>query len=91
MARPAAKYRARFEKRLSPDLLNPLRAIDTHLAPPTASAARLGEVKNFTSLVQQSLEQRVPLWRVFGGAAYQLDDARQMFTEAAEKVVELTS
>jgi cellulose biosynthesis protein BcsQ len=91
MARPAAKYRARFEKRLPPDLLTPLRAIEARLAPATSSSARLGEVKNFTSLVQQSLEQRVPLWRVFGGATYQLEDARDMFSEAAEQVVKRTA
>lgn len=86
MARPAAKYRANFEKRLPPDLLNPLRAIASNLAPATPSSARLGEIKNFTSLVQQSLEQRVPLWRVYGGASYQLDDARGAFNEIAERI-----
>ncbi len=90
MARPAAKYRAQFEKRLVPDLLSPLRSIDPHRAPPSASAARLGEVKDFTSLVQQSLEQGVPLWEVFGGAKYQLDDAHQIFAEIARQVIERT-
>jgi cellulose biosynthesis protein BcsQ len=91
MARPAARYRAQFEKRLVPDLLSPLRAIDPSLAPPTASAASLGEVKDLTSLVQQSLEQRVPLWNVFGGPSYQLDNARTTFNAIAKKVINGTS
>ncbi len=91
MARPAAKYRAQFERRLVPDLLNPLRALDSSLAPSTATAARLGEIKDLTSLVQQSLEQRVPLWNVFGGPRYQLDDARMMFSRIAAEVIKRTS
>ena len=90
MARPAAKYRAQFEKRLPPDLLHPLRALGNSLAPANASAARLGEVKDFTSLVQQSLEQGVPLWKVFGGPGYQLDDARELFRSIAAEVIDRT-
>lgn len=87
MVRPAAKYRALFEKRLLPDLLSPLRSLGVNLAPISASAASLGDVKDLTSLVQQSLEQGVPLWKVYGGPSYQLDDARSAFSQMALEVI----
>jgi cellulose biosynthesis protein BcsQ len=90
MARSATHFRAAFEKRLQPDLLNPLRRIDEGLAPPNASLARLGDVKNFTTLVQQSQEQGVPLWRVYGGPAYQLYEAKEMFMAMADEVIART-
>jgi len=91
MARSAAKARANFEKRLAPDLLNPLRRIDIDLAPASASVARLVDVKNFSTLVQQSQEQGVPLWDVYGGPPYQIDEARVIFSALADEVIRRTS
>jgi cellulose biosynthesis protein BcsQ len=87
MVRPAARYRAKIERRLPPDLLAPLRKLGPEYAPATASECLIGEVKNFTSLVQQALEQRVALWSVYGGAGYQLQEAQDAFDEIAKEVV----
>jgi hypothetical protein len=87
----ASKYQARFEKRLLPDLISPLRKIQDDLSPGTATASRLIDVRDFSTLVQQSQEQRVPLWRVFGGPAYQMEEARNAFYELAEIVIERTA
>lgn len=88
MARASAKYQAKFERRIKPDLINPLRRIDDNYAPPTASSSRLGEIKNFSTLVQMGQEQGVPLWEVYGGPPYQLQEAKQAFTDLANKVIE---
>lgn len=91
MVRMAAKYQARFEKRLLPDLINPLRKLNSNLSPSSASASRLIDVRDFSTLVQQSQEQGVPLWRVFGGPPYQLDEAKAAFYELADEVIRRTN
>ena len=91
MVRMAAKYQARFEKRLLPDLISPLRKVSEDLAPSSASASRLIDVRDFSTLVQQSQEQGVPLWQVFGGQSYQLDEARKAFYDLADEVIRRAS
>jgi hypothetical protein len=91
MVRMASKYQARFEKRLLPDLINPLRRIKDELSPSSASASRLIDVRDFSTLVQQSQEQRVPLWKVYGGQSYQMDEARDAFYALADAVIERTA
>lgn len=91
MSRMASKYQARFEKRLLPDLISPLRKISEDLSPGSTSACRLVDVRDFSTLVQQSQEQRVPLWRVFGGPAYQLAEAHEALRELARLVVHRTA
>jgi cellulose biosynthesis protein BcsQ len=91
MVRMAAKYQAQFEKRLLPDLINPLRRIDEALAPSSASASRLIDVRDFSTLVQQSQEQGVPLWKVFGGQPYQISEARSAFYDLAEELIKRTA
>ena len=90
MVRMASKYQARFEKRLLPDLISPLRKMNEDLSPNSASASRLIDVRDFSTLVQQSQEQRVPLWRVFGGPTYQMDEARGAFYGLAQVVIKRT-
>lgn len=91
MVRMASKYQARFEKRLLPDLISPLRKLDENLSASSASASRLIDVRDFSTLVQQSQEQRVPLWRVFGGSSYQTDEARSAFYALAKDVITRTA
>ena len=91
MVRMASKYQARFEKRLLPDLISPLRKLNEDLSPGSASMSRLIDIRDFSTLVQQSQEQRVPLWQVFGGPAYQMDEARSAMYKLAGLVVERTA
>jgi len=91
MVRMAAKYQAQFEKRLVPDLINPLRRVSEDLSPNSASASRLIDIKDFATLVQQSQEQGVPLWQVFGGPSYQIDEARNAFHGLADEVIRRTA
>ena len=91
MARSSGRARANFEKRLPPDLLKPLRKLAEDFAPATASEARLGDVQNFSTLVQQSQEQGVPLWKVYGAPPYQIELAEECFGELADNVIERAS
>jgi cellulose biosynthesis protein BcsQ len=91
MVRMASKYQARFEKRLLPDLIGPLRKVQEDLSPSSASTSRLIDVRDFSTLVQQSQEQRVPLWRVFGGPSYQMEEAREAFYALANEVNKRTA
>jgi hypothetical protein len=90
MVRMAAKYQASFEKRLLPDLINPLRRVSEDLAPTSASASRLIDVRDFSTLVLQSQEQGVPLWKVFGGQLYQTEEARTAFHRLADEIIHRT-
>jgi cellulose biosynthesis protein BcsQ len=91
MVRMASKYQALFEKRLLPDLINQLRRLGDELSPISASASRLIDIRDFSTLVQQSQEQGVPLWKVFGGQPYQIDEARTAFHGLAQEVINRTA
>ena len=91
MVRMAAKYQANFEKRLLPDLISPLRRVNESLSPSSASASRLIDVRDFSTLVQQSQEQGVPLWKVYGGQPYQIDEARGAFHNLADEIIKRTT
>ncbi|MCX6145617.1 MAG: AAA family ATPase, partial [Ignavibacteriales bacterium] len=86
----SSKYRARFEKALYVDVLAPLRKVDDHLAPEKVAGTKLGEVKDFATLVQQSQRQGTPLWHVYGGQAYQLAKAKEIFYSIADEVLRAT-
>ena len=90
MARWPSRYRAKFEKRLFSDLMKPLSELGEDLAGTNVSAAKLGEVKDFATLVQQSQGQGVPLWEVYGGQGYQMEQARKTFVGIAENVIRET-
>ena len=91
MARTPSKYRAKFEKQLYSDLIMPLRKIDKSLAKSKVSTYKLGEVKDFAALVQQSQMQGVPMWDVYGGQNYQLEQAKKCFLEIARCIIKRTS
>ncbi|MCP4712133.1 MAG: hypothetical protein GY869_26215 [Planctomycetes bacterium] len=91
MARTPSKYRAKFEKQLFSDLVTPLRKISKSLAKPNVSTSKLGEVKDFAALVQQSQAQGVPLWEVYGAQKYQLDQAKLCFLEIARGIIGRTT
>lgn len=91
MARTPSRYRAKFEKQLYSALIIPLRRIDTQLAKKEVAASKLGEIKDFATLVQQSQTQGVPLWDVYGAQSYQLDQAKASFLKIAQFIIDRTS
>ena len=87
MVRRHAHYFARFEKQLHSDLIAELRKIDKTLAPSAGSRAKLGEVKDFATLVQLAQGQGVPLWEVQGGNSTLVAQARSAFSRIANAIV----
>lgn len=90
MARAASTYHSRLIKQLRADVLIPLHNLDSDLAPTSATGTKLGEVKDFSKLVQLAQEQGVPLWKAYGGAGYQLDEARKCFEAIATAITART-
>lgn len=91
MARQHSHYFARFTRQIYSDLMVPLRRIDPALSPDTASEAKLGEVKDFASLVQAAQGQRVPLWLVTGPNATLAFESHAVFKSLAAAVLDRTT
>lgn len=91
MARTPSKFRARFENKLYSDLIVQLRRIGKNLAKKEVAISKLGEVKDFATLVQQSQAQGVPLWDVYGAQNYQLEQAEKCFLKIAQRIIDRTS
>jgi len=71
------------------DITSVLKKLTPSLAS-THGDSKLGEVKDFGSLVQMAQEQGVPLTEVKGATADQKDQARSVFAEIAKKIIEKT-
>ena len=83
-------YLARIDKSIQSDVINVLKALEPNLAP-FSKAPKLGEVKNFGSLVAASQQQGLPLSDVRAGTQYQKDEAREAFDQIANEIVTRTS
>jgi len=90
MARQPAQYLARFEKRLYSDVITRLRQFEKKGPGSGRSIAKLGEVKDFATLVQHAQEQGVALWKVKGGNTALKSDARSVFSKIAGAIIERT-
>lgn len=76
-----------IEKIISSDIITVLRKIDSSLSPSSVSGTKLGEVKDFSTLVQQAARAGVPLKDVFGGTEYQKSEAQIAFSEISKKIM----
>lgn len=77
---------AQLEKSVFSEIITPLRAIDSTLVR-TRQAVKLGEVKDFTTLVQLAQSQGVPIASVKSGSVAQKEMADRAFTTIAKKVI----
>ncbi len=91
MVRWSRVYWQQFEKQLYSDVVRPLRGLDTDLASRRVARTQLGQVKHFSSLVQQAQQQGVPLWQVTGGPKRQLREARDAFSKIAKEIMKRTA
>jgi len=91
MAKWPSRYHAQFSQHLYTDLMVPLKKLDPSLCPQPSAPKKLGEVKDFSLLVQKSQEQGVPLWQVDGGPDYQTQEARAAFSEIAKAIIRQTT
>jgi cellulose biosynthesis protein BcsQ len=88
MARSAEKYHVRFQRHLQSDVIDPLRDLHPELVPSrSVSATKLGEVKDFSALVQAGQDQGVPLWETEGTPEYQRIEAQEAFAVIAKNII----
>jgi cellulose biosynthesis protein BcsQ len=90
MAKSPARYLRQIKKKIYESITAVLREIDPQLAPPQTSDPMIGEVKNFSSLVQSAQGQGVALWDCAGGDPQQKQDAETAFAEIAASIIEAT-
>lgn len=86
----ASNYVSRIEKTVFSDVVSILRKIDPALAPKSMAGTKLGEVKDFSSLVQLSQGKGVPISEVPGGQQYQKEQAKQAFDAIANSIIKKT-
>lgn len=87
MSQAYSKYLTEIEKHIYSDIIAILRKIDTSLSPATISTAKLGEVKDFSSLVQLAQTEGVPLMDVKKGTPQNKQEAKTAFTAIAKKII----
>lgn len=83
----SSAYIAQLEKVLFSDIIMVLRTIDEKLAPKSLRGVRLGEVKDFSTLVQHSQSKGQPLFDVVGVAQDQQDEAYSSFELIAKNII----
>jgi len=86
VAHQHSHYLSRIEKEIHAQIVALLRKIDPDLAQGTLSQFKLGEFKDFGSLVPASQREGLPLYSVGAGTKVQREQARQALTALADKV-----
>lgn len=81
----------RIEKTIQNDILNQLASISSEYSKIFPHRLLLGEVKDFSGLVNASLAQGVPLWRANAGTPEQRADARDVFISLASAIIQRTN
>lgn len=91
MTKASSEFFSDFQHQLTKNIIHALRKKERALAPLSSSEAKLGEVKDFSKLVQLSQRQGKPLWDVSDGDSAHRTQARRVFDGIARKIVERTS
>lgn len=91
MAKQPAYYFRRIQKRIYSDLVAVLKAIDPSLAPGALGEFKLGEVKDYGTLVERAQTQGVPLSDVTGGNARNRVEASAEFASIAKTILSRTT
>lgn len=87
MAQQPSYYLRRVQKQMGSDLINVLKKVDPSLVPSPGVDSKLGQVRDFNTLVQQAQRAGVALWDVDGGNASQKDEARTAFREIVQNML----
>lgn len=85
-----SRYIYQIEKHIASDVVKVLRKIDKRLASTSLSQNKLGLIKDFGTLANESQAQGVPLKSVNAGTPEQRRHAREAFESIANKIVALT-
>lgn len=83
-------YLRNLVSHLQGDVIDILREIDASMAP-NVGQSKLGEVKEFGSLVQKAQHQGVPLANVSGVDSSQCEEAKKAFNTIAKNIIKMTA
>lgn len=86
VAQQHSHYLSKIEKEIHAQIVALLRKVNPNLAQGTLSQFKLGELKDFGSLVPASQREGLPLYSVQAGTNAQREQARQVLTALAQKV-----
>lgn len=86
-----AKYLPRIQRSISSDLVTVLQRLNPILAPFSASASELGQVKDFGTVAIASQTQGKPMKDVDAGTPDQRAEAEEVFLEIANEIIGRTS
>jgi cellulose biosynthesis protein BcsQ len=85
-----SKYMSQIEKHIASDVVKVLRKIDPRLASTSLSQNKLGQIKDFGTLANESQIQGVPLMKANAGTPDQKWQAQLAFESIARKIIALT-
>src|SRR5439155_2003950 len=85
-----SKYMAAIEKHIASDVVRVLHKIDPALASKSMSQNKLGQIKDFGTLANESQIQGVPLMEAHAGTPEQRRQAQLAFEAIAKKIILLT-
>jgi cellulose biosynthesis protein BcsQ len=86
IAREHSRFLSRIEREVHSQVVSLLTAVDPELAPHRLRDLKLGEVKNFSTLVAASQRQGLPLPTVNAGSAVQRGEAKRSLDSIARKI-----
>ncbi|MCH8098428.1 MAG: ParA family protein [Proteobacteria bacterium] len=86
-----SKYLSIIERRIGSEVIAVLRTVDTELAPQGRRGAKLGEIKDFGTLVTASQHEGVPLAKVHACSNEQRSMIHTSFHQIAVKIIERTT
>jgi cellulose biosynthesis protein BcsQ len=84
-----SRYMSQIEKHIASDVVKVLRKIDPKLASKSLSQNKLGQIKDFGTLANESQIQGVPLMQANAGTPEQRHQAEVAFEGIARKIVAL--
>jgi len=85
-----SRYMSQIEKHIASDVVKVLRKIDLKLASTSMSQNKLGQIKDFGTLANESQIQGVPLMQANAGTPEQRRQAQLAFENIARKIIALT-
>lgn len=85
-----SKYMVQIEKHIASDVVKVLRKLDPELASTSMSQQKLGQIKDFGTLANESQVQGVPLMLASAGTQNQRHSAQTAFEAIAKKIISLT-
>lgn len=86
IAQQHSHYLSRIEKEIHSQVIALLRKIDPTLAPGTLAQSKLGELKDFGSLVPASQREGLPIYSVQAGTQGQRSAAQQALMAIVQKI-----